>query len=229
MSKKDAWCSVAQRCCGFWQKRLNCVLLFKFLAFVLVCVTASETSVAAHWEIFWRKKEHPFFALYFSFHDNGQIKQVIYNNPARAVKLTIPVEKVQDLYRALKKYNDLLYSEECHITLKMRPGTETTQKGCVTTELKHKSSSRMFLLDSNLRLRQKDEPMQSLVAVSVPISETLFRGVHLKVLEARILHLLSFLVSVSFHFTNSKKKTLFCAKITELDTLSFCRSVDAYC
>ena len=57
-----------------------------------------------------------------SFHDNGEIKQVIYNNQARAVKLTIPVDKVQALYRALKKYDDLLYSDECHITLKMRPG-----------------------------------------------------------------------------------------------------------
>ena len=53
---------------------------------------------------------------------NGEIKQVIYSNQARAVKMTIPVDKVQDLYRALKKFDDLLYSDECHITLKMKPG-----------------------------------------------------------------------------------------------------------
>ena len=64
----------------------------------------------------------PHIGYFCSFHDNGEIKQVIYNNQARAVKQTIPVEKVQDLYKALKKYDDLLYSDECHITLKMGPG-----------------------------------------------------------------------------------------------------------
>ncbi len=57
-----------------------------------------------------------------SLDDLGEMEYVTFNGQARAMMMTAPVEKIQSLYRAMRKMNDYFYDEDIHITLKLNPG-----------------------------------------------------------------------------------------------------------
>ena len=60
--------------------------------------------------------------LIFRLDDEGTVQSVNYNNQMRSQFLNIPVDKVQQLYNALKLFDDLCYDNEYLINLKLKPG-----------------------------------------------------------------------------------------------------------
>ena len=60
--------------------------------------------------------------LIFRLDDEGAVQSVNYNNQMRSQFLNIPVDKVQQLYNALKLFDDLCYDNEYLINLKLKPG-----------------------------------------------------------------------------------------------------------
>jgi len=52
----------------------------------------------------------------------GEVWQINYNNQARDSFLSLPPEEVHDYYKALKKFDELLYHERNLVRLKLQPG-----------------------------------------------------------------------------------------------------------
>ena len=62
------------------------------------------------------------FSSHFSLKEDGSLNRIIYSDPVRDSYPTIPVEKVNDLYRAMNMFVSLLCQPENHVLFKLTPG-----------------------------------------------------------------------------------------------------------
>ena len=70
----------------------------------------------------------PCFAFIKTFcrlNSSGEVERIIDNNPVRDTFLTVPVEKVQPLYKALRLFDSLLYDPSNMVKFKLKPGNDS--------------------------------------------------------------------------------------------------------
>merc|ERR1712181_148516 len=65
---------------------------------------------------------------FFVHNGRGELIRLNWSHFARDSHLDAPIEQVEELYRAMRKFDDLMNSEENHIRLKMKPGDMVTVK-----------------------------------------------------------------------------------------------------
>ena len=58
----------------------------------------------------------------FRLDDRREVKNIHFSNVARAKMHTVPVEKIQPLFKALWKFNDLCYDKDICVQFKLKPG-----------------------------------------------------------------------------------------------------------
>ena len=68
------------------------------------------------------------FISSFSHNARGELSRINWSHFARDSHLDVDLELVEDLYRAMRTFDDLMNSEENHIRLKMVPGDMVTVK-----------------------------------------------------------------------------------------------------
>jgi len=60
--------------------------------------------------------------------ERGELSRINWSHFARDSHLDMDIDKVEDLYAAMRKFDDLMNAEENHIRLKMQPGDMVTVK-----------------------------------------------------------------------------------------------------
>ena len=60
--------------------------------------------------------------LFFRLQSDGSYRAISYNDPARAPYMQIPVEDVSKVYRAIKRFNTEMYSDNNIIEIKLNDG-----------------------------------------------------------------------------------------------------------
>lgn len=61
---------------------------------------------------------------FFRLDEQGEFKTLAYNDQTRSPYMNVPVEEVNKIYQALKKFNEFLYRKENFIDYKLQPGNE---------------------------------------------------------------------------------------------------------
>ncbi len=63
-----------------------------------------------------------FLYNHYRLNQEGSVERIVYNNPVRDTFLTVQMEKVNALYKALCLFDALLYNPENHVRMKLNPG-----------------------------------------------------------------------------------------------------------
>ena len=109
-------------------KLINVTLPLSLTYFYAITDLSLEITKAEHKFSLFQTNISPVFTLSyepllrFRLNIGGEVERIIYNNPVRDTFLTVPVDKVQSLYKALRLFDSLLYDPANMVKFKLKPG-----------------------------------------------------------------------------------------------------------